>query len=220
MASRQFDSRMDGNMMGSPDLYNDPRYNQPQPNYSSGGAQPGYLSSANYPIGTNMPSSQIPGYESGPGYSQVPSYAVGSNYPQVSGYPPASVYPTASGYTTTGYAAPAGRHGNMNEQNYLYNAPSDYSNQNNQYRQQNPFPNGSRPGEPMTDPTRAGPRYQQFVTSPGENSIRGAYDGYSQQIAPGQPTRGAFAATPRGTLTGYDGQPLDGGHTLEERRRR
>lgn len=209
-------------MMGSPDVYNDPRYNQPQPGYSSGGAQPGYIST-NYATGANFPPQQMTGYESGPGYAQGLGYPVGTAYPQTSGYPTTTGYPTASGYTIPGYPAPAGRHGNVNESNYTYNnATGDYANPNAQYRQQNPFPTGTRPGDTITDPARAGPRYQQFVSSPGENPIRGApaYDSYGQQIVPGQPNRGQFAAAPRGQPSGYDGQPLDGGHVLDERRRR
>lgn len=206
--------------MSSPDIYNDSRYGQVPPNYSTGGAQSAYATTAGYPPGISFQPSQIQGYEPSLGYPQVGGYPAGSSYPQASGYSSAAVYPTVSGYTTAGYPAQAGRPGN--EQNYTYNASGDYSNQNHQYRaQQYPSPSGARPGESMSDPTRVGPRYpQQFVTSQGENPVRGvpAYDTYGQAIATGQP-RGSYN-NPRGTPTGYDGQPLDGGHTLDERRRR
>lgn len=207
--------------MNSPEIYNDQRYNQPQPPYSSAGVQPGYMSAASsYTQGSNFQSPPIHGFEStAPGY-QTTGFPVGSNFVQSSNYPPTSMYPPASGYTTTGYTAISGRPGNTNEPNYTWNTPGNYADPNHQYRQPNQFPSGTRSGEPLNDPTRVGPRSQQPYNLPGENPLRGFsnFDPYTQPMAPGQPSRGGFVGS-RGTATTYEGQPLDGGHTLEGRRR-
>ncbi len=232
-ASRRADRSVDSSLQGVQDTYGiDPRPYVATP-YSSASVQPNYTSTTGYQPTPGYPSpQQVSGYPPSSGYAPVPAYPPNNAYPQGTMYPSNSVYPTASGYSAPGFAAPVGRPGNPNDQNYTYDT-GDYSNQGYQYRQQGAYPTGAPPRDPRVDPRadpRTAPNYP-YVSAPQDVPMRvmpidERYGPYGQSVPTTAAGRGGFPAPARGpTAGGYEPPPpRDGFDTREpvrdDRRRR
>lgn len=227
-ASRRSD-RSDPTLQGVQDTY-DTRPYIPSAYSSTAAVQPGYTTTSGYPPqGPGYSPQQLPGYPPTT-YPPVSTYPPGAAYPQGTIYPQTGqVYPTASaGYQVSGYTAPVGRPGNLDE-NYTWQNGDSY----NQYpfRQQSAYQNGAPPRDARADPRgadpRAGPGYP-YVTAAQDVPMRGAPidDRYYGQSSLPTTTVGRppFPAQTR-TTGGYDSPPpRDGFESREpvrdDRRRR
>lgn len=226
-ASRRSD-RSDPTLQGVQDTY-DTRPYIPSAYSSTAAVQPGYTTTSGYPPqGPGYSPQQLPGYPPTT-YPPVSTYPPGAAYPQSSIYPQTGqVYPTASaGYQVSGYTAPVGRPGNLDE-NYTWQNGDSYNPY--PFRQQGAYQNGP-PRDARADPRgadpRAGPGYP-YVTAAQDVPMRGAPidDRYYGQSSLPTTTVGRppFPAQTRPT-GGYDSPPpRDGFESREpvrdDRRRR